>query len=804
TFTCACNEGWSGDGVNCADMDECAAGTDNCDNNADCANTTGSFTCTCKEGWEGDGVNCTDINECALSTDNCDTNAECTNTPGTFTCACNEGWSGDGVTCTDVDECAAGTDNCDNNADCANTTGSFTCTCKEGWEGDGVTCADFDECASGTDTCDPNADCINTTGDYFCSCQSGYTGDGYTCADVNECASGIEECDPDATCTNIEGSYECACITGYSGDGFDCYDIDECAEGTDTCDPNANCQNTAGSYSCSCQSGYTGNGYTCEDIPCYNQVGVGGCATNATCDGTLVTDNCLCETGYVGDPVSEPGCDICDSVGGYVNDGSGGCLLASAPEEGDLVVNELFLEPLAVPAVDGQWFEIYNTTDATLNLANLEIEVDGVVHTLASTAWFLSPAAYIVAGPNDDPGTNGGVDLDITFVSMPQLSTDGTITLSLPGSPAVVIDELVWSSDWNHNSSHSLALSPGALGGDMALLNNDALHWCHTKTSNFGNGDFGTPGSENDSCTVDYCHLQYPATTEVNQNTSTELIYGRVYEESSTPGIGQGAFISAQVGFGNENSVPDDSWTWFSTYYNGDYDGLTVGDLANDEFAGSMDATILGPFDYAYRFSLDGGLSWTYCDLDGSDNGYQFDQAGVMTVLPEAPKLFISQYVEGSSYNKAIEVYNNTGGNYDLANCSILVYFNGSTGSTSSITLSGILVSGDVHVLCDDSADQSLLDLCDQTHNQNWFNGDDAVVLNCGGSDVDVIGQVGFDPGTEWGSSYESTEDNTLIRDCSITTGDSIGTDTFDPTNGDWTGNAQDTFTDLGSHTTCY
>ena len=40
-----------------ADIDECMAATDNCDN-ANCDNTIGSFTCSCNQGYSGNGVNC--------------------------------------------------------------------------------------------------------------------------------------------------------------------------------------------------------------------------------------------------------------------------------------------------------------------------------------------------------------------------------------------------------------------------------------------------------------------------------------------------------------------------------------------------------------------------------------------------------------------------------------------------------------------------------------------------------------------------------------------------------------------------
>ena len=40
------------------DVDECESDTDNCDMNANCINTNGSFMCACNIGWSGDGVVC--------------------------------------------------------------------------------------------------------------------------------------------------------------------------------------------------------------------------------------------------------------------------------------------------------------------------------------------------------------------------------------------------------------------------------------------------------------------------------------------------------------------------------------------------------------------------------------------------------------------------------------------------------------------------------------------------------------------------------------------------------------------------
>jgi hypothetical protein len=137
---CTCNAGWSGDGLTCADLDECKAGTADCATQATCANEEGSYTCTCNSGWTGDGKTCADADECANGTAGCSANAACSNSPGSFTCKCKDGFTGDGKTCSDVDECSNGTAGCSTNATCTNSPGSFTCKCKEGFAGDGKTC----------------------------------------------------------------------------------------------------------------------------------------------------------------------------------------------------------------------------------------------------------------------------------------------------------------------------------------------------------------------------------------------------------------------------------------------------------------------------------------------------------------------------------------------------------------------------------------------------------------------------------------------------------------------------------------
>jgi hypothetical protein len=164
--------------------------------------------------------------------------------------------------------------------------------------------------------------------------------------------------------------------------------------------------------------------------------------------------------------------------------------------------------------------------------------------------------------------------------------------------------------------------------------------------------------------------------------------------------------------------------------------------------------------------------------------------------------LFISEYIEGSSNNKALEIFNGTGAAVDLAaeGYQVEFYFNGSAAPGAIIPLTGSVANGEVYVLADDDAAPAILAVADQTDVANFFNGDDAVVLRRGNAVIDVIGQVGFDPGAAWGSGITSTLDHTLRRKAAVSTGDANPNDPFEPALA-WDGYARDTFDGLGAHT---
>ena len=169
--------------------------------------------------------------------------------------------------------------------------------------------------------------------------------------------------------------------------------------------------------------------------------------------------------------------------------------------------------------------------------------------------------------------------------------------------------------------------------------------------------------------------------------------------------------------------------------------------------------------------------------------------------LRAAGDLLISEYLEGFSNNKALELYNPSSSAVDLAaqGYRIEIYFNGATTAYSNITLTGSIAAGGTFVIKNTSASASIS--AQQTSSLLTFNGDDAIILRKGSNLADSFGRVGEDPGTAWSGGGVSTVDKTLRRKLSVTQGDANPGDSFDPSL-EWLQFNIDDFTDLGSHAT--
>ena len=178
------------------------------------------------------------------------------------------------------------------------------------------------------------------------------------------------------------------------------------------------------------------------------------------------------------------------------------------------------------------------------------------------------------------------------------------------------------------------------------------------------------------------------------------------------------------------------------------------------------------------------------------------DDCGSCSTCPST--LFISEYIEGSSNNKIIEIFNATGAPVDLSEYEVWNITNGGVWPEIATPLNGILPNGATWVICNQRCDQSLSAVCDEyfpTDPVN-FNGDDAVGLahleNGFLSLVDQVGEDGGDVGQGWdvaGVSF-ATKNHTLVRAPAALP----STDWSRTSVSDWLVQDEDTFDDLGAH----
>ncbi|CAD5215006.1 unnamed protein product [Bursaphelenchus okinawaensis] len=193
-----------------------------CDLNGHCEGSQ----CVCNTGWTGNGIECIDLNEC-LQDNICGANALCQNTLGSYQCVCDVGFVATSQGCEDLDECAEGLVTCRGGvtSKCVNKPGGFECQCAPGYTGSSDSpqgCQDINECDTPELYCGNKAKCKNAPGSYSCECFEGYekAHNSTTCVDVNECL--LSPCDPSAVCTNLDGTFQCKCVDGFVGNGIEC------------------------------------------------------------------------------------------------------------------------------------------------------------------------------------------------------------------------------------------------------------------------------------------------------------------------------------------------------------------------------------------------------------------------------------------------------------------------------------------------------------------------------------------------------------------------------------------------------
>lgn len=226
--------------------------------------------------------------------------------------------------------------------------------------------------------------------------------------------------------------------------------------------------------------------------------------------------------------------------------------------------------------------------------------------------------------------------------------------------------------------------------------------------------------------------------------------------------------------------------------------------LSVDWGDGTVEAPAVGVTTLSHTYAAAGSFSLKLV-LSGA-GGLTAERSGTVVVSAapssgDTPELFFSEYVEGSSNNKALEIYNPTAGTVDLTAYTVRLYANGGSTPTSSLPLTGTLEPGKTLVLIHASFTTAVTLPGALKVGVVNFNGDDAVTLEKSGTVIDSFGQVGFDPGTAWTGGTLSALDRTLRRKPGIVHGSvpAAAPAAWDLSS-EWVGFPIDTFDGLGSH----
>ena len=250
----------------------------------------------------------------------------------------------------------------------------------------------------------------------------------------------------------------------------------------------------------------------------------------------------------------------------------------------------------------------------------------------------------------------------------------------------------------------------------------------------------------------------------------------------------QATFTSNPEGFGNSVASAPWSFQWVFTM-------LGAYDYHCDPHVPGMSGIII-----ANALPVPGCIDSTAINYDPlatlDDGSCNYSPIG---------NLFISEYAEGTSYNKYIEIYNGTGSSVDLSDYDIWKITNGGNWPEFSLSLTGTLANNEVYVICSSNSNVSatILNTADTLWSSASWNGDDAVGLAKNGVLIDAVGN-GVDPGIAWDVAgvVEATKDHTLIRKCSVTQGDTnwIASAGVDSLTSQWLVYPQDYWIDIDQH----
>ena len=186
---------------------------------------------------------------------------------------------------------------------------------------------------------------------------------------------------------------------------------------------------------------------------------------------------------------------------GETNDYCAPPLYLSETQVGDIIITEIMHSPSWVEDIKGEWFEVYNTTSEDIILTGLYVEnndgeyfVVGGENSTNGTGGDLviGAGSYALLASQLNQFVNGGmtnVNMQYSYFRL-----DSSSSITIRNDNGTILDQVSLNSSFPNTQGYSVQTT------DLTEISDDsASTWC-LPTSDYGDGDFGTPGIVNNPC----------------------------------------------------------------------------------------------------------------------------------------------------------------------------------------------------------------------------------------------------------------------------------------------------------------
>lgn len=511
----------------------------------------------------------------------------------------------------------------------------------------------------------------------------------------------------------------------------------------------AACSTSSDCQSDNCQGGL------CQTSLCFNGL-KNGSESDVDCGGGCLAKCALGRTCVQSLDCSSNACQ------------DGVCVATLRPfAAGQIVISEFMANPVGVPDSDGEWIELQNAASIPLDLRGCTLTdtdndpVVGERHTITGSVR-IEPNQLGVIGSSTDSNLNGGLtNVRYGYGLTYQLdNSDDEIELRCNG---LLVDRLTYTSTFPGASTQVSSDALTAIGNDLPAS------ICRSTSQTADYSELGSPGSGNQVCELTNvsCRTVLPATNlaaQGNTNVAGEvavLVPGLTDESTGGNGSAGLRVEAALVPSGSDPQLHS-GWTRASLF--GGYSASSP-NAGSDRYGSSLrlPSSIGSVVNLVFRARGGEAAAWTYCDRDGSANGYLPAQAPAITTTstsarPVANQIRITELLidgnasgtGGYERNEFIEFLNVTGSTLDLNGCT----FDENPGTADVVISSSLQVGPGQYIVLSNHAQRQftpapgVLDIDTRSTGFDLGNGSgNNIILTCAGVQVVRLDFSGPTPG---------------------------------------------------------